>query len=217
MLIAVPYFEGKDPRYAKLLEHWFECHAASGTKVPAIVITDDNDLPGFPVLRVDTWPLREVMRGHPFDRKGAIIVAALPILGPFMACDMDAFVEKDPERLMLRLPPVPIATLGDDWTRPITMHWDQHAKTVQQNAGVMWFGDVTARAEVREHYLREFYRMGSDFAEDDWREQLAWSAVAWQMGRHQIDPRLNWSRIRPDNPDACILHIHGPDKWKRIE
>jgi hypothetical protein len=215
VLIAVPFF-GKDPRFLKLLAYWFELHAASETKVPAIVITDDNDLPGFPVLRVDTFPLQTVMRGHPFDRKGAIIVAALPLLGPFLACDVDAFPEKDPERLMSRLPEVGIATVEDDWTRPITMHWNDGAVTVQQNAGVMWFGDVKARADVRRHYLREFFRMGAEFKADDWREQLAWSAVAWQMGGNQMDARLNWSRLKPANPDAVIVHVHGPDKWKRI-
>lgn len=215
MIIAVPFF-GTDPRYLALLEHWFDCHALSGTKVQAIVITDDNALPGFSALRVDTFPQRKAMRGHPFDRKGAIIAAALPILGPFLACDLDAFIERDPEPLMLRLPEVAIATVPDDWVRPITMHWDEGVKTVQQNAGVMWFGDVKQRVAVVASYMEQFRKMGCDFAEDDWREQLAWSAVAWKFGGHQMDLRLNWSRLRPANPDACILHIHGPDKWKRL-
>lgn len=216
MIIAVPFF-GDDARYYRLLCHWFECHAKSGTNVPAIVITDELTLRDYPCLTVDTWPLRKVMRGHPFDRKGAIILAALPILGPFLACDMDAFIERDPEPVMARLPDVALATAPDDWKRPITMHWDGHAQTMQQNAGVMWFGDVKQRQAVVSTYLDQFHKMGSDFDKDDWREQLAWSAVAWKLGGHQLDPRLNWSRLKPANPDACILHVHGPDKWKRIE
>lgn len=216
MIIAVPFF-GKDPRFVKLLAYWFDLHAQSGTKVPAIVITDEAELPGFPVLRVDTFALREAMRGHPFDRKGAIVSAASLFLGRFLACDLDAFIQSDPEPWLAKLGNVALATTPDPWAREITMHWDKHAVCLQRNAGVMWFGDVMTRQALQAEYLRQFDQMGADFKDDDWREQLAWSAVAWKTGLHALPKELNWSHIHAGHEKAAIVHEHGQHKWRRIK
>lgn len=215
MIIAVPFF-GKDPRFLKLLEHWFDLHAQSGTRIPAVVITDENELAGYPVLRVDTFALRSAMRGHPFDRKGAIVSAASLVLGRFLACDLDAFIQADPEPWLARMEDVPLATVADPWTREIIMHWDNRAVVKQRNAGVMWFGDVKTRMELQAEYLRQFQQMGADFADDAWREQLAWSAVAWRTGLHELPKELNWSHVQAGKEAAAIVHEHGETKWRRI-
>ena len=115
MIIAVPFFAGKDARWYRLLEHWFECHAKSGTKVPAVVITDEFTLRDYPVLSVDTLPLSRQMRGHPWDRKGAIIAQAVQVLGRVLVCDLDAFIQRDPEPLLAKLPDVALMTRPDGW------------------------------------------------------------------------------------------------------
>ena len=218
MMIAVPFF-GDDPRFFKLLAHWFECHARSGTKIPAVVITDELTLRDYPCLAVDTFELRRlVQRGnHPWDRKGAIVLEASRYLGRFLACDLDAFIEYDPAPLMADLPDVMLATTADPGPREIKMHWNKGQPiTKQRNAGVMWFGDVKRREELRAIYVREFYRMGGEFEKDEWREQLAWSAVAYQTGMHELPKELNWSHLHPGKEMAAIVHEHGPTKWRRI-
>src|SRR5512136_3021210 len=110
MLLAVPYF-GDDPRFRKLLDVWWNYYEASGTSVPMTLISDLETTPPmeYPCLRVDTWAARDAMRGHVFDRKGAIVVCAAQVLGNFLACDMDAFVLRDPLRYLQRLREVPFA------------------------------------------------------------------------------------------------------------
>jgi hypothetical protein len=214
MLIAVPFF-GKDTRWLKLLEHWFDLHAKSGTKVPAVVITNDNALPGFPTLRVDTFDLHAAQRGHPWDRKGAIVAAASQFLGRFLVCDCDAFIQRDPEPAMATLGSWYLATQPDGWKREI--EYIGHIVSVRQRqAGVMWFGDTRNRREILDLYLKAFEAVGRDFAEDDWREQLAWSLVAAWTGLHELPKTLNCSHTDPEAAQACIVHEHGETKWKRI-
>jgi len=215
-MIAVPFF-GKEPRFLKLLEYWFDLHAQSGTRIPAIVITDENELVGYPAMRVDTFALRGAMRGHPFDRKGAIVSAASLLLGRFLACDLDAFIQRDPEPFLAKMEDVALATTADPWKREIVMHWDERAICLQRNAGVMWFGDVKTRPALQAEYLTQFHQMSADFADDVWREQLAWSAVAWKTGLHELPKELNWSHIQAGKEMAAIVHEHGETKWRRIE
>lgn len=212
MIIAVPYF-GNDPRWLKLLDHWFECYAASRTKVPAIIISDEK-VNGFPSLRVDTTPFQGVMRGHPWDRKGAIVAASLQYLGRVLVCDIDAFIQHDPEPVMERLQSVPLATRKDGWQRSISVG----GTTVEQRqAGVMWFGDPYDRVKLAGFYRTAFgAQRGEPTQGDDWREQFAWSLVASWTGLHELPMTLNHSHHLPGAADACIVHEHGETKWRRI-
>jgi hypothetical protein len=214
MMIAVPFFAG-DARWYRLLEHWFECHAASRTNVPAVVITDELTLRGYPTLTVDTFELGKAMRGHPWDRKGAIIVAASQFLGRFLVCDLDAFIQRDPEPELAKLGSHVLATTPDGWKREVC-YVGNVLSVRQRQAGVMWFGEPRNRPELQRLYLKAFDAVGRDFEKDDWREQLAWSLVAAQTGLHELPKTLNCSHIDSDAPGACIVHEHGEKKWARI-
>ena len=87
---------------------------------------------------------------------------------------------------------------------------------MQRNAGVMWFGADACRRIMVSNYLLAFERMGRDFACDDWREQLAWSSLAAQMGLHELPKELNWSHVMAGRERAAIIHEHGNTKWRRI-
>lgn len=212
MILAVPFF-GHDPRFLKLLAYWFDTYAATKTKVPAVVITDEAPPAGFPCLRVDTLPLSAAMRGHPWDRKGAIVAASAGLLGRFLACDLDAFVQRDPEALLAKLPDVALATRQDGWGRIIDIGG---TRVAQRQAGVMWFGDAHDRAEVVRLYRLAFHEAGDGYAQDEWREQVAWSMVAVWTGLHDLPKALNCSHHDPDAAKATIIHEHGETKWKRI-
>jgi hypothetical protein len=212
MTIAVPFF-GSDLRFLKLLTCWFELHAASGTKIPAVVITDEAPPVGFPSLRVDTQAFADVMRGHPWDRKGAIVAAASQHLGAFLACDIDAFIQSDPEPLMVRLPHVELATRQDGWQRCIDIGG---TRVDQRQAGVMWFGDHPKRLRVSAYYKTAFLACSPEFEADEWREQIAWSLVAAWTGLHELPKSLNCSHHDPGAGQAAIIHEHGQTKWRRI-
>ena len=214
MLIAVPYF-GADERFKRLLTYWFELHAASRTEVQAIVITDEQPPNGFPALRVDTSGYWSVIRQkdgqpHPWDRKGAIVAASLSILGPFLSCDVDAFIQRDPEPWMAKLGAMPISARADGWQRTVL-------GARQINAGVMWFGDMKMRAIVENEYLIAFGELAPEYAEDEWREQLAWSLVFHRAKMPALPAELNWSHHVEGIERAAIVHEHGPTKWKRIQ
>lgn len=213
MIIAVPFFAGKDARWYRLLEHWFECYAKSRTKVPAVVITDEFTLRDYPVLSVDTLPLSRQMRGHPWDRKGAIIAQAVQVLGRTLVCDLDAFIQRDPEPLLAKLPDVMLMTRPDGWVREV--EWNR-LRVAQRQAGVMWFGDVKDRGQIVKWYREAFDFVGMAHGTDDWREQLAWTLVARWAGLHELPKALNCSHHDADAPAAAIVHEHGETKWKRI-
>lgn len=209
MIIAVPFF-GHDPRFQKLLAYWFDCYEASGTKMTAVVITDEAPPAGFAfrTVQVDTSKLAHVQRGHPWDRKGAIVAAATELLGPMLVCDIDAFLQSDPEPAIAKLPLVAMRTRADGWARAIVIH----GKPVQQRqAGVMILTVPLAKA-----YVEAFHMAGCGYSGDDWREQIAWSLVAQWTGLHDLPAALNCSHHDPAASTAVIVHEHGNTKWKRI-
>jgi hypothetical protein len=213
MLIAVPFF-GSDPRWRRLLTHWFELHALSDTDVPAVIITDERPPAGFPALQVDTLPFADLIRTkdgqpHPWDRKGAIVAAALPILGPFLSCDIDAFIQWDPEPWMRKLDTVPISARADGWQRTVY-------GARQINAGVLWFGYPAGRTELQAQYRRAFTDLGAEYGDDEWREQLAWSLVCSWNQAPTLPAELNWSHHVKGVEAAAIIHEHGPTKWRHI-
>lgn len=213
MMIAVPFFAG-EARWYRLLEHWFECHAMTRTNVPAVVITDELALRGFPTLSVDTFAFRKAIRpGEAWDRKGAIVAASAQFLGRFLVCDLDAFLQRDPEPAMARLGDVTLATREDAWKR--TIGW-RGGEVTQRQAGVMWFGQSKDRATLADMYRRAFAQAGMEFEKDAWREQLAWTLVAKWSGLHELPKTLNCSHSDPDAAAACIVHEHGEKKWARI-
>ena len=211
MLIAVPFF-GNDPRWLRMLDYWFEMHAASGTKVPAVIISDER-VNGFPSLHVDTTAFSQVMRGHRWDRKGAIVAAAVQYLGRVLVCDLDAFIQRDPEPVLATLPTVPLMTRKDGWQRTVRVGG---TTAEQRQAGVMWFGDPYDRVKLAGYYRTAFGALDGEHAQDEWREQLAWSLVANWTGTHELPKALNCSHHDVDVAKACIVHEHGETKWKRI-
>jgi hypothetical protein len=219
MLIAVPYF-GTDERFKRLLSIWWDSYAASGTTIPATLVADfESDVPrDYPCLKVDTWPANEAMRGHAFDRKGAIVVCAAQILGNFLAVDMDAFLMRDPRKYIERLRDMPFAMAADGWTRPIVLAHHGYVEISQRQAGVLWFGPCD-RAKLLDDYLTMFRRLRVDHGEDSLLEQYTWSGLWHTMGRHDMPLELNWQYCREPEigkDRAAIWHEHGNEKWKRL-
>lgn len=209
MIIAVPFF-GHDPRFLKLLAYWFACYEASGTNMTAVVITDEAPPAGFAfrTVQVDTSKLAHVQRGHPWDRKGAIVAAATEVLGLMLVCDADAFLRGDPEPVITRLGFANVRTRADGWARSIVIHGK---RVKQRQAGVMILAGRLAGP-----YADAFRLAGEGYSADDWREQIAWSILAEWTGLHELPLALNCSHHDPAAAKAIIVHEHGETKWKRI-
>jgi hypothetical protein len=223
MILAVPYF-GANPRFEKLLAHWWERYLSSGTSLPAIVVTDQvTHIPhGYPVLRVDMLHVNRVIRGtsglgHTFDYKGALVVAASRYLGgDVLFLDIDAFVTRDPAPLLAKLAPQAVALQTDSWARPgIVLRWHEYIECPMQNAGVIFIGREVDRHELGETYARLFRTLQDDHREEPWLEQFTWSAVWHHFGRHVLPVRLNWAHTLPgDRTEVAIFHAHGDEKWR---
>jgi hypothetical protein len=211
MTIAVPFF-GQDPRWLALLGKWWACYEATQAAkhgVHAVIITDEAGPAGYPVVRVTPEAIGDL--SHPWDRKGAVIVAALPHLGPVLVCDVDAFLQRNPVRYLedLAQRDILMATQPDGWKRPVC------GAVVQRQAGVMWFSQ-RAGATIPEYYRRAHAQVSREHPGDDWREQMAWSLVAYWTGIHELPKTLNTSHHDREAAAAVIVHEHGETKWRRL-
>lgn len=225
MILATPYF-GTNPRFEKLLAAWWERYLSSGTKLPAVVITDqDTPVPtGYPVLRVETMPMLRVVRDLPlasaarmFDYKGALVLAGLQYLGgDVLVLDNDAFVTHDPAGLLAKLPTDALAMQRDTWAREgIVLRWHDYIECPMQNAGVIYVGRDVSRQGLVEAYTRFFTTLRDDHADECWLEQFTWSACWHHFGRHELPVRLNWAHTLPgDRTEVAIFHAHGEEKWR---
>jgi hypothetical protein len=213
MILAVPYFPG--PHADALLLRW-ERAMREHTRLPACVLVDgDYHVPGNLIpVRVDTTPFADCIRpSQPFDRKGAIVAAALAVLPEFCAMDADCIIQRDPAPELANLSRFSIASREDSWRREIP----GMPNVVQRQAGVMVFGRSDERGPMAGFYRNFWHEMHKHDANDPWCEQMAWSAVYWiAEHRYELPQTLNYSWHQPGAENAHIRHEHGPGKWQRL-
>lgn len=214
MIIAVPYFAGKDPRFSALLDAWVEQYLQSGNDHPFVVLTDlATGFTKYPSLAVDLSPYADFARtGHPMDKKGLLLCAGLQCLqGDVLICDSDAFVVK----------PLPIieGSFGmppDACKRATRLPWEIETWRML-NAGVMFFGKHVDRPYLLQRYKSAFDQVVTAMPEEYLCEQLAWTLVHRRAEGFIMDQRLNWvPHLYGPNSDAFILHRHGEEKWKYL-
>lgn len=216
MILAVPFF-GNDGRYRAMLDRWIEAHASSGCQLQFVVVSDYSEpLQNVPWLRVDTTPFAALVRDdNPMDRKGVIVLAALQVLGRCVVLDSDALIQKDPTRFLESLPDVAMGISPDVSGRKLKLPWSLE-EFFEGCAGVMYFGSASRKDRVGLSlaYAQAFSNFADAHPDDYLLEQRAWSLACHRLGGFMLPKEMNWPPHHlGDNPNAYILHHHGPAKW----
>jgi hypothetical protein len=251
LTVFVVYFAGKDPRFRPLLRLWLEYFQRSGCRLPLRILTDvatvrdhsagpwvvadklhdETRLLGLPCTVVDPFEFTDLMReGNAFDRKSAIICAALPFLPSCVIVDTDSFFVRDPTAALLANAVHEFAMAPDAGRRMIPLIGD-----MEQSSSVMVFGKAVdyvaprglpslGMTKARRFYGAAYRRAWHALADhpdeqhgllSDIREQRAWSVVRFNDEAPLLPDTLNWSRFwGDDHGRALIHHAHGREKWE---
>jgi hypothetical protein len=239
-VVHVVYFAGADPRFAEILGRWFEFYFASGCRWPVRVLTDmETNLQPIghlvqprAVVQVQTKEWAPVMRANnAFDRKSAIICAALPALAArSVVVDSDAFFMRDPSDTLMSYTRVPFAMAEDAGGRWIGL---AEGTIREQSSSVMVFGEEApgeteesprntrnTRKVLAAHYVRAWQELAKtpnqSALEMDIREQRAWSIVKHRTGAPMLPRTCNDSRFwSGPSASTLIYHAHGKEKFTR--
>jgi hypothetical protein len=219
MHLFVTYFDDGTAKFLPLLNRWLEYYAASGCNLPVSVLTDmTSPVPdGVHCFRADPEKYAEVMRaGNPFDRKSALICAALPELPVCTVIDIDAFLFQDPTEQLMRYSEDDLAVAEDAGGRSIPLSGHPEC-----SSSVMVFGMCKDRSVLTGHYVDAWHALAhvDSGLQQTIREQVAWSKVA-DDALYPVLPRcLNWSRFwgTPTAENCSIYHAHGAEKWGELK
>jgi len=212
-------FFGNDKRWVDLLTRWRETYKRSGCPWPVYVLTDlETKLEWTACAKFCPWVHYKVIRpGNDFDRKSALICAALPFLpARSVVVDVDAFFLQDPSEMLAPYLDLPFAMGEDAGRRGITV---KGIGTVpEHSSSVMVFGDPECRRSLVAEYVQAWEELidapGESRLEVDIREQRAWSVVKHRTGAPLLPRELNDSRFWGGPTAAtCIYHAHGREKW----
>lgn len=213
-MIVLTTFWGNHPGYAGLLNDWVDAYLDSGTTFPFLVLTDlETPNTKFPTLRVDVSNQSLFMRpNHKFDRKGALMLEALKIIeGPILFLDTDAVVRRPIQDHIGKWKEAEIAITRDTGVRKIDAGWGE-PKYDEMCAGVMYFGGGNKDQLIR-HYQMAFGQLHLKHPTDGLLEQMAWSMLWKRVGGAQLPDSFGWvERHWGNNPNAVIIHNHGPAK-----
>lgn len=227
--IAIPFW-GNHPAYRTWLDRWLEHYRTSGCTARPVIISDEvlpADLaPGVDRLQVSTAPFSDLVDpAYPYDRKGAIVCAAILALAglPLFVLDADAWISRDPLPLLAPHANDTLALPEDEgaFRKPYA---EPHASVIRRCAGVIYFAarSKAVRQELvskyRTHYLelRAAIETGSFAEERRLLEQHAWTFVAHELNTRVLPRELNWPvcfRSSGENPLAAIHHHIGRKKW----
>lgn len=146
-VVFVLYFAGGDGRFADVLGRWFEFYHASGCPWPVRLLTDletsmrpiGHLVRTGAVFRADAEEHAGVIRpNNAFDRKSALICAALPRLPDrSIVVDLDAFFLRNPAAMLEPFTRMPFAMAEDAGGRFIHL---AEGTIKEQSSSVMVFG-----------------------------------------------------------------------------
>ena len=220
--------------FVPLLVEWLDRYRRSGCWLPVVVFADltvpipsefkpfvEDSGEWFQYIRFDPTEYPRVLRpGKAFDAKGSIIIQAIQrVLGPLLIVDTDAFFVRDPKKLIDDLPDVRVLMGEDPITRYIGGVYDGDAAIRERNAGVLYFceDDAYGRASIAAQYIHTFLEL-REANNNPMLEQCTWTMLARNHSTSMLPKALNWSYLwGRDDPETCILHEHGPQKWNRLE
>jgi hypothetical protein len=226
--IVIPFW-GNHPAYRRWLEEWVRRYEALKIDLPVLIASDeviDADLvPQIDRLLVGTARWADLVDPrYPYDRKGAIVCAAILALQdcPVFVLDADAYLVGDPSPILQRFLTCGIAMPADEgaFGKPYEPPFEIAERRC---AGVILFGSVTCdRNELVRDY-RTFYNVllqqmecGKFREERRLLEQHAWTMVADGWNGPLLPRELNWPvcfKSSGDNPRAVIHHHIGRKKW----
>ena len=239
MIIGISYFG--DKAFLPLVEKWLLVYKQSGCKYRVVITTDltaivpkesvpydPNGADPLSHLRIDTSLYPDIIRkNRAFDMQGALATQAIQILPRCLIVDADAFFIKDPTPLIEQLPHV-LFGMGEEPNIRIIAGINEYLR--ECNAGVLYFGTESRDDRIK---LAKMYRTNFKALLDK-NDNLNLEQITWTYTKHQlakeglschIPPELNWSHVWK-NPQRrrhlsnlgqpCILHEHGPHKWKFI-
>lgn len=213
-MIVLTTFWGDNPAYAGLLNDWVDAYVDSGTAFPFMVLTDlETPNTKFPTLRVDVSNQSLFMRpNHKFDRKGALMLEALRVIdGPVLFLDTDATVQHPLHEHVGSWETSPVAITKDSGPRMIDAGWGEPPYK-EMCAGVMYFGRGD-KAQIIRLYQMVFGQLNLKNPNEGLLEQQAWSVVWKRMAGDQLPDSFGWVERRwGKNPNAVVLHDHGPSK-----
>ena len=211
--------------YEPFIARWLRRAESAGFCLPVSILTDldtDADHHGVPVVRADWREHQDVVRaGNHFDRKSALICAALPSLPPCVIFDLDTDIALNPTEELLAYWYEPFAMPPDSGKR--TIPWkDERGQFIREHSSsVMVFGQP--ENEGVRHAIVDNYRCAWNWLRENstglpkWldaiREQRAWSLLHYWAKAPLMPETLNWSGSHyPPNPAAKIVHYHGGSK-----
>jgi hypothetical protein len=247
VIIAAPFFGPEHGRHAerwpKLLGAWLDHVHAADTGAHVLLLTDGTVRipPGVDFLHVDlrarftyrkTTPAASVawphINGRAFDRKGALIAAALRILSDdLLVVDTDAFLKRDPTEELRAITHRFRNENGEPRVVGMVQDVDPRLFKVpsadamrMRCAGVLWFPAVEA---FRRNALLRSYATGMREADyinpgDEFAEQKGWSLAWHKLGGIDLPQTFNWTpeHLGPVHPGVFIAHLHGEQKWKHL-
>jgi hypothetical protein len=216
MIVATVCF-GSDPTFWSMLNDWAEAVEDAVPQAKRVLITGglygsshvcnfDAELcvtPDESLIRdsIDGDGVVTAGQGRNFDLKGALLLAALPLLGgDLLYLDADAVLMKDPSMVLKKLrTPMHIAE-----NRFAERVLDKECH-VMGCAGVMWFPAAGYRRLVVDGYREAFERHRS--SADPLVEQYCWSLAAGHA--EKLPVTMNAPR---HSKDAYVEHWCG-DKY----
>jgi hypothetical protein len=218
--IYVTFF-GSDPRFSEMLRRFLDCAACYSGEIRILTDEHSTRVSGHRVHVVsdeDLAPFSAVMRpGNPYDRKSAMICAALPHLPPCAIVDVDMEFLRNPWPVLEPYTRNSFAIAPDAGKRMIPVGPVSYP---EESSSLMLFGG-TARKVIVEEYVRAWESLRFESNEHSLefaiREQRAWSLVSRYLDEEVLPDSLNWSRFwGPPREDTCIVHHHGEAKWRFV-
>lgn len=218
--IYVTFF-GSDPRFREMLRRFLDRASCYSGEIR--ILTDEHSMHisehrMHVVGDADLAPFSAVMRsGNPYDRKSAMICAALPHLPPCAIVDVDMEFLRDPWPVLEPYAQDTFAIAPDAGGR-----WIPKFDCPENSSSLMIFGsspDLLSRDGLADEYFDAWQSLSEiDTSESSLeyaiREQRAWSVVAHAGGDPVLPDSLNWSRFwGQPREDTCIVHHHGDAKW----
>lgn len=224
-----PFF-GTDPRYLALLRKAWDSYHASGSAehIPAVILIDERtpppDFGTYAVANSSDYGdfIREDNQGRAFDRKAALIMAAIEKFNypwPTLFADIDnefrhniaPHVEKIRAHQIMVLPPIPES--------PLIVHPRFGLPLPEMTSALIYFPAFPKEYGAR---YRFFFKTSSE-RDHVLLEQRTWSLV-WHSQAQ--DPRympvafpreMSWSRMwGEENEDVVVRHRHGQEKFENL-
>lgn len=205
-------------KFLPLLRRIWSQHLASGTSLPAFVLTDQitSVPPAMPTVRVDPYVYaRRFTRanndGWAFDYKSCLIMSLIDKGVPRpVVLDCDNEIRRPFDDIVAQCDPSTFYISPDPGGR-IIRHPAFRENVVEQSSSCMVFPEDAA--SVCRLY-RELWVQSSE-PSALLLEQRTWTLCYHATAGKLLPKTMAWSRLWGDEPaDVRIRHPHGSEKWE---